>query len=47
MIYGVVRSSGRGVPNCMMQKEMTRKEEKNRARGTLRVAHLKGDSKID
>ena len=38
---------GRGVPKCVMQKEMTRKEEKNRARGTLRVAHLKGDSKID
>ena len=47
MIYGVVRSSGRGFPKCVMQKEMTCKEEKNRARGTLRVAHLKGDSKID
>ena len=48
MIYGVVRSSGRGVPKCVIQqKEMTHKEEKNCAQGTLRVAHLKGDSKID
>ena len=38
---------GRGVPKCVMQKKMTRTEEKNCARGTLRVAHLKGDSKID
>ena len=47
MIYGVVWSSGRGVPKCAMQKEKTHKEEKICAQGTLRVAHLKGDSKID
>lgn len=47
MIYGVVRSDGRGVPKCIAQKEMTRREDKIRARGTLKVAHLKGDSTID
>ena len=47
MIYGVVRSDGRGLPKCVIQKEFTRKEDKARARGTLKVAHLKGDSKID
>ena len=30
-----------------MRKEMTRKEEKICARGTFRVAYLKGDLRID
>ena len=47
MIYGVPRSNGRGVPKYIVQKEMTCKEEKVCAWGTLKVAHLKGDSTID
>ena len=47
MLYDVIRSDGRGVPKCIDQKGMTCKEEKIRAQGTLKVAHLKGDSTID
>ena len=47
MIYGVVRSDGRGVPNCIMQSVCSGKEERERARGTLKVAHLKCESQLD
>ena len=48
MVYGVIRSDGRGVPKCIIQKEMTRKEEwKNCVHGTLKIAHLHSDSTID
>ena len=46
MIHGVVRSDGRGFPKCIIQKEATSKSEKEQRRGTLKVALLRGDSKI-
>ena len=47
MIYCIVRSDGRGVSKCIVQKEMSCKEDKIRARGTLKIAHPKDDSIID
>ena len=46
MIHGVVRSDGRGFPKCIFQKEDTAKADKEKARGVLKVALLKGDSKV-
>ena len=46
MAYGVVRSDNRGVPKCIEQTTVTRKTELEKVRGTLKVAHLKGDNKI-
>ena len=47
MVYGVVRSDNRGVPKCIVQTAVTKKNELEKVRGTLKVAHLKGDSKIE
>ena len=46
MIHGVMRSDGHGVPKCVFQKEATAKADKEKARGTLKVALLKGDYKV-
>ena len=46
MIHGVVRSEGRGVTKFIFQKEYTTKSGKEKARGALKVALLKGDSKV-
>ena len=47
MIYGVARSDKRGVPKCVEQKTYSKREDVEKARGTLKVAHLKGYSNID
>ena len=44
MGHGVTRPSGRGVPKCVFQKEMTSKKDIAAVRHTLKVAVLKGDS---
>ena len=46
MAYGVARSDNRGVPKCVHQDAVTRKTDLEQVRGTLKVAHLKGDDKI-
>ena len=43
MTHGVTRSSGRGLPKCIMQEEVTRKEDLQKQRGTLKVAQLVND----
>ena len=43
MLYGVTRVSGRGIPKCIIQKELTHKTEIANARGTLKVSRLVGD----
>ena len=43
MTHGVTRCSGRGLPKCIMQAEVTRKEDLQRQRGTLKVAQLVND----
>ena len=43
MRCGVTRPGGRGMPKCLMQLEQTTKTGIARERGTLKVAHLKGD----
>eukprot|EP00956_Cyclotella_meneghiniana_P034869 scaffold109003_cov36-Cyclotella_meneghiniana.AAC.1 len=45
-IHGVIRKSGRGVPSDVVIEPLTGKAEE-RARGTLKAAVLKGDSKSD
>ena len=46
MAYGVVRRDNRGVPKYIKQSSVTKKNEIEKVRGTLKVAHLKGDDKI-
>ena len=46
MAYGVVRSDNRGVPKCVHQDAVTKKSDLEKCRGTLKVAHLRGDDKI-
>ena len=43
MIHGVTRS-GRGIPPCITQEALTRKEDLLRTRGTLKAAAITGDS---
>ena len=43
-VYGVVRQSGRGIPKCILQKEVTRKADIEQTRGTLKAAELVGDA---
>ena len=42
--HGVVRVSGRGVPKCVIQAEVTRKQDLEKVRHTVRAAVVKGDS---
>ena len=46
-VFGVIRQSGRGLPKCLVQKEVSRKAELERVRGTLKTAQLLGDSKCE
>ena len=46
MIHGVCRVS-RGIPNCITQVAVTKKEELLRNRGILKAYVLKGDSKCN
>ena len=46
MIYGVTRKSGRGIPKCILQEEVSTKEDLARTRGTVKVAKLVGDDCI-
>ena len=46
-MFGVCQQSGRGLPKCVHQKEVTRKDNLEKARGTLKTAQLVGDSKIE
>lgn len=47
MINVVVRSGGRGVPQRIVQKEISSKEEKAKARGMLKGSLMKGDSNVN
>ena len=44
MTHGVVRVSGRGVPAAVIQKEVSRKEDQEKVRHTVKAAVVKGDS---
>ena len=44
MAYGVARVSGRGIPKCVLQMEVTKKSELENVPNTVKVAMLKGDS---
>ena len=46
MVHGVVRETGRGVPECVKQKEVTKKKEIAKQRWTLKAACLEGDPQI-
>ena len=46
-MFGVIRQSGRGLPKCLVQKEVSRKAELERVRGTLKTAQLLNDSKCE
>ena len=46
MIYGVTRKSGRGIPKCILQEEVSTKEDLAKTRGTVKVAKLVGDDCI-
>ena len=43
MTHGVIRCFGRGLPKCIIQTEVSRKEDLQRQRGTLKVAQLVND----
>ena len=43
MISGVCHAKGRGMPICIEQQEETRKEDKMKKQGTLKVAVLEND----
>jgi Transposase IS4 len=43
MLAGVVRKGGRGAPPCIMQNEVTNKNDVKYVRGTVKAAVLKGD----
>ena len=45
-MYGVVKSNDRGIPKCIEQKEAKRKVAQEQARGTPKVAYLKGGPKV-
>ena len=45
MIHGVLRSEGRGVPKCVVQEKMKKKDEIEAARGTVKAAILTNNSK--
>ena len=47
MTHGVTRCNGRGLPKCITQQEVTRKEDLQRQRGTLKVAQLVNDPACD
>mgnify|MGYP003326642903 FL=1 len=46
MISGVARKSGRGLPSCVYQEEVTKKEDIIRAKWTVKAAVLKGDPMV-
>ena len=46
MIYGVTRKSGRGIPKCILQEEVSTRGALARVRGTVKVAKLVGDEYI-
>ena len=43
MLHGVIRSNGRGVPKCVHQDQLVKKDEIEKVRGTIKVAKLKND----
>ena len=43
LIHGVARKSGRGVPNMVLQDEITDRKEVEKVRGTVKAAVLRGD----
>lgn len=46
MVLGVTRKGGRGVPKCIEQLDVTKKEDLAKARGTLKVSELVGDEQM-
>ena len=46
MVLGVTRKGGRGVPKCIEQLDVTKKEDLAKARGTLKVSELVGDAQM-
>ena len=46
LVTGVARMGGRGVPGCVKQTEVTRKDEVALARGTLKLAQLQDDPEM-
>ena len=47
MTHGVVRVSGRGVPKCVIQNEVSKRTEQEKVRHTVHAAVVKGDSICD
>ena len=46
MVHGVVRETNKGVPECVKQKEVSRKQDIAKQRWTLKVATLDVDAEI-
>ena len=46
MVLGVTRKGDRGVPKCIEQLDVTKKEDLAKARGTLKVSELVGNAQM-
>ena len=44
MVHGVAKKSGRGLPKCIIQDEVTNKNLQAEVRGTTKAAVLEGDN---
>jgi Transposase IS4 len=45
MVHGVTRKSGRGLPSCVLQKELKNQKDAEKVRGTTKAAVLEGDER--